>query len=106
MGPYGASSGAPGAPLGALKGPFRAPFFPPRLGHPPLPSTRHLLSQCPAGRGLRDALCERWPLGSDAVAAWVLRDADALDVLAAKVRYLGLLTAALVHACGCAGRAA
>ena len=66
----------------------------------------HLLAQCPAGRGLRDAVCERWPLGPDTLTAWVLRDVDALDERAAKVRYLGLLTAALVHACGSAGQAA
>ena len=90
------------------------PFSPPTPPLPPAaalcagaPNTlEHLLAQCPACRGRWDARCERWPLGSDAVAAWALRDADALDVLAAKVRYLGLLTAALVHACGCAGRAA
>ena len=63
----------------------------------------HLLARCLGAEALRAALVEEWapPPG---LAEWVLMDTDNLGELAAKVRFLGLSCAALVHAaCARAG---
>ena len=55
---------------------------------------------CPAVEGMREVVCAHWPPMPAGLPAWALGDAADLDELETKVRLLGAVAAAAVHALG------